>query len=61
MNIPCKLTKDPPYNSTFNQIAGVLRVDRTDIKNVLRTWNREQLRTHLSQFTREELKRPNIR
>ena len=61
MNVPLKTTKDPPYKSTFNQIAGVLRVDPGDIETVLSTWTREELREHLSKFTHEELRRPNIR
>ena len=61
VNIPCKMTKDPPYKSTFNQIAGVLRVDPDDILEVLRTWTREQLREHLGTFSHAELRRPNLR
>jgi hypothetical protein len=61
VNIPLKLNQDPPYKNTLNQIAGVIHVDPGAIEDVLRTWTREQLREHLSQFTREQLKRPNLR
>jgi hypothetical protein len=61
VNVPLKLNRDPPYKSTFNQIAGVLRVDPSEIEVVLTTWTREQLREHLSRFTHEQLRRPNLR
>lgn len=49
------------YKSTLGQIAGILRVDKDKIEDVLRTWTREQLREHLGTFTQADLRRPNIR
>jgi hypothetical protein len=57
VNVPLKLGRST-NKSTLNQIAGILRVDRKEIVEVLQTWTREQLREHLSQFAHAELRRP---
>jgi hypothetical protein len=48
-----------PY--VLNDIADRLRVERSAVLDVLASWSREQLVTHLQQFTHEELKPPALR
>ena len=45
-----------PSKAVVNYVADRLRVPRGQIDEVLEGWSAEQLRAHLSELTREELR-----
>lgn len=56
--IPIQVDDHPsetrPY--VLNAIADALLIERDEVRSVLKTGTEEQLRTHLGQYTQDELK-----
>jgi hypothetical protein len=55
---PISEHRKEPSGATMNMVADRLRVDRSEVVDVLRGWSPRQLRAHLASKSADELRPP---